>query len=215
MHFRKSKRMKIRYIGLEVKPLEVNRPEVKRSEVKSVIPNLLAIGLTVVLKLWAAAPLGATASFKGSLELCIRKKSHTIAEHFILPAAVDMVNLMITESAGFSALAVMKSKYRSKINVEKKGCFQFNSTIWENMRRSTGSFIPLIIVMQFIESVHFSISLTRLNSCFVNHITGCLIKNVFYLFYLTIHAKKIIGCLYFAKVHLLKFGTWSLGKMWG
>jgi len=44
----------------------------------------------------------------------------TIAEELILPTAVDMVNLMIGESAGFSALALspMKSKYRSKINVE-------------------------------------------------------------------------------------------------
>jgi len=47
---------------------------------------------------------------------------HTIAEELILPAAVDMVNLMIGEPAGFSALAIMKSKlaYRSKINVERK-----------------------------------------------------------------------------------------------
>jgi len=44
---------------------------------------------------------------------------HTIAE-VILPAAVDIVNLMIDEFAGFSALALMKSKYRSKINVEKE-----------------------------------------------------------------------------------------------
>ena len=38
----------------------------------------------------------------------------------ILLTAVDMVNLMIDESAGFSTLALMKSKYRSKLNVEKE-----------------------------------------------------------------------------------------------
>ena len=38
----------------------------------------------------------------------------------ILLAAEDMVNLMIGESAGFSALALMKSKYRSKNNVEEE-----------------------------------------------------------------------------------------------
>ena len=48
------------------------------------------------------------------------KEPHTIAEELILPAAVDMVNLMIGESAGVSAFALMKSKYRSKINVEKE-----------------------------------------------------------------------------------------------
>ena len=31
-----------------------------------------------------------------------------------------MVNLMIGESAGFSTLALMKSKYTSKLNVEKE-----------------------------------------------------------------------------------------------
>jgi len=31
-----------------------------------------------------------------------------------------MVNLMIGESAGFSELALMKFKYRSKVNVEKE-----------------------------------------------------------------------------------------------
>jgi len=45
-------------------------------------------------------------------------KPHTIAE-LILPPAVDIVNLMIGESIGFSALALVKSKYRSKIIVEK------------------------------------------------------------------------------------------------
>ena len=38
----------------------------------------------------------------------------------ILPAAVDMINLIIGESAGFSALTLRKSRYRSKINVEKE-----------------------------------------------------------------------------------------------
>ena len=38
----------------------------------------------------------------------------------ILLAAGDMVNLMNGKSAGFSALALMKSKYRSKNNMEKE-----------------------------------------------------------------------------------------------
>ena len=49
------------------------------------------------------------------------KEPYTIAEELIWPAAaVDMVNLMIGESAGFSALALIISKYRSKINGEKE-----------------------------------------------------------------------------------------------
>jgi len=44
---------------------------------------------------------------------------HTIAK-LILYAVIDLVNLMIGESAGFSAVALMKSKYRWKINVEKE-----------------------------------------------------------------------------------------------
>src|SRR6218665_3004763 len=47
------------------------------------------------------------------------KESHTIAEELILPVAVDMVNIMVGESARFSALARLKSKYHSKINMEK------------------------------------------------------------------------------------------------
>ena len=43
-----------------------------------------------------------------------------MAEELILPAALDIVNLMIGETAGFSALALMESKYRLKINVEKE-----------------------------------------------------------------------------------------------
>jgi len=35
---------------------------------------------------------------------------YTITEELSLPAAVDMVNLMIGESAGFSALALVKSR---------------------------------------------------------------------------------------------------------
>jgi len=48
------------------------------------------------------------------------KEPHTITEELILPVAVDMVNIMIGESASFSALARLKSKYHSKINVEKE-----------------------------------------------------------------------------------------------
>src|SRR6218665_646138 len=48
------------------------------------------------------------------------KESHTIAKELIPSNAVDMVNLMIGESAELSALALMKSKYRLKISVEKK-----------------------------------------------------------------------------------------------
>ena len=46
--------------------------------------------------------------------------SYKIPHIHILLAAVDMVNLMISESAGFSTLALLKSKYRSKLNVEKE-----------------------------------------------------------------------------------------------
>jgi len=46
-------------------------------------------------------------------------RTHTIAEELILPKII-MVNLMIGESAGFSVLALMKPKYRSKVNVEKE-----------------------------------------------------------------------------------------------
>jgi len=46
------------------------------------------------------------------------KELHAVAEELILPAAVDMMNLTIGESAEISALALTKSKYRSKINVE-------------------------------------------------------------------------------------------------
>ena len=46
------------------------------------------------------------------------KEPHAVAEELIQPAAVVMANLMmIDESAGFSALALMKSKYRSKLIV--------------------------------------------------------------------------------------------------
>ena len=37
------------------------------------------------------------------------KEPQTIAEELILPAAVDMVNFMIGECAGFSALALVIS----------------------------------------------------------------------------------------------------------
>jgi len=55
------------------------------------------------------------------------KGPHTFGE-LILPAGVDMVKPTTGQSAGFSALALMKSKYSSKINVEND-IFQFNSTI--------------------------------------------------------------------------------------
>ena len=49
------------------------------------------------------------------------KEPHTVTEQLILPAAVVMVNpIMIDESAGFSALALMKSKYRSKLMWRRK-----------------------------------------------------------------------------------------------
>jgi len=59
-------------------------------------------------------------SYKVGHRIVKYMEPYTIAEELILLAAVDMVNLMIGESAGFSALALMKSKYRSKINVEKQ-----------------------------------------------------------------------------------------------
>jgi len=42
-----------------------------------------------------------------------------MAEELILPAAVDILNLMIGETDGFSALALTEFKYRSKINFQK------------------------------------------------------------------------------------------------
>ena len=41
-------------------------------------------------------------------------------ENIIIIIAEDMVNHLTGESAGFSALALMKSKYCLKINVEKE-----------------------------------------------------------------------------------------------
>jgi len=61
------------------------------------------------------------ASYKVAHRIMKCKEPCTIAEELNRPAAaVDMVNLMIGEAAGFSALALMKSKYRSKINGEKE-----------------------------------------------------------------------------------------------
>ena len=51
---------------------------------------------------------------------CRPKEPDTIAVELILPTAVDMLNLMIGESSRFSALAIMKFKYHSKINVVKE-----------------------------------------------------------------------------------------------
>jgi len=63
------------------------------------------------------------ASYKVGLahRIAKSKEPHAVAEELILPAAVVVANLMmIDESAGFSALALIKSKYRSKLNVEKE-----------------------------------------------------------------------------------------------
>ena len=63
------------------------------------------------------------ASYKVAHRIAKSKKPRAVAEELNLPAAEVMANLMmIDESAGFSALALMKSKcrYRSKLNVEKE-----------------------------------------------------------------------------------------------
>ena len=60
------------------------------------------------------------ASYKVAHRIANCKKPRTIADDLILPAAVDMVNIIIGESARFSTLARMKSKYDSKINVEEE-----------------------------------------------------------------------------------------------
>jgi len=49
------------------------------------------------------------ASYEIAHRIAKCNEPHTITEELSLPAAVDMVNLMICESAGFSALALMKS----------------------------------------------------------------------------------------------------------
>src|SRR6218665_3357814 len=58
-------------------------------------------------------------SYKAAHRIAKCKEPHTISDELIPSNAVDMVNLMIGESAELSALALMKSKYRLKINVEK------------------------------------------------------------------------------------------------
>src|SRR6218665_3582940 len=59
------------------------------------------------------------ASYKVAHRIAKCKEPHTISE--LIPSiAVDMGSLMIGESAELSALALMKSKYCLKINVEKK-----------------------------------------------------------------------------------------------
>jgi len=78
------------------------------------------------------------------------KEPHTIEEEFILPAAEDMVNLMISESAGLFALALMKSEYRSKCGKEISSLIpRFEKMCGDQQAH------PHIIVMQFVESVHF------------------------------------------------------------
>src|SRR6218665_485410 len=48
------------------------------------------------------------APYKVAHRIAKCEETHTIAEELILPAAVDMVNLMIGESVGFCSLALMK-----------------------------------------------------------------------------------------------------------
>ena len=76
-------------------------------------------------------------------------------EELSLPASIDMVNLMIGESAGYSALALMESKYRSKINVEE----DISSLIprFEKMRAINKLMHLKIIVKLFVESGHFQL----------------------------------------------------------
>ena len=59
------------------------------------------------------------ASYKVAHRIAKSKEPHTVTEQLVLPAAVVMVN-PIDESAGFSALALMKSKYRSKLMWRRK-----------------------------------------------------------------------------------------------
>src|SRR6218665_183985 len=94
------------------------------------------------------------ASYKVAHRIAKCKEPHTISE--LIPSiAVDMGNLMIGESAELSAHALMKSKYRLKINVEKK-TFILIQRIEKTCGKS-GSSIPQIIVMQFVESAHFQL----------------------------------------------------------
>src|SRR6218665_1084889 len=73
------------------------------------------------------------ASYKVAHRIAKCKEPHTISE--LIPSiAVDMGNLMIGESAELSALALMKSKYRLKINVEKK-TFILIQRIEKNVRK--------------------------------------------------------------------------------
>src|SRR6218665_3883714 len=83
------------------------------------------------------------ASYKVAHRIAKCKEPHTISE--LIPSiAVDL-----------SALALMKSKYRLKINVEKK-TFILIQRIEKTCGKS-GSSIPQIIVMQFVESAHFQL----------------------------------------------------------
>jgi len=60
-------------------------------------------------------------SYKVARRIVKCKEPHIIAEELILPTAVDNYGEPYErESAGFFALALMKSKYRSKINTEKE-----------------------------------------------------------------------------------------------
>jgi len=53
-----------------------------------------------------------------------------------------------------SALALIKSKYRSKLNVEKE-ISSLNCTIWESVRRPIGSSIPQIIGCRYFAKCTF------------------------------------------------------------
>src|SRR6218665_664165 len=80
-------------------------------------------------------PSNALLAYKLAPRITKCREPSAIAEEIVLPAAaVDMVSLMIGESAEFFTLALMKSKYRSKINVEEE----------------ISSFIPCLVLGYFL-----------------------------------------------------------------